>query len=220
MRHGAINSRWLAARTKLARVGRWVGLFALGALCAWTAAALLYSSYCALLHCVFIWDYPRYFNMLWNTVHGQWFRYCVDANYLLIHFSFSLLLLAPIVGICDHPFVLSVLQWLMIVGGAAILGWTAHRHKLSAFFVLALVFFYLAYHFTQTTQLDEFHGMAAYILLVPWLYFCLCFRRGLVWLPFILILGLRRLARMAAQMSICRAWAACATGAAMATARR
>ena len=176
------------SRLRLGCLCAWAGV---GAACLWVALALLYASFCALLHHEFSWDYPRYFNMIWNSAHGRWFRFFVDDNYLLTHLSFSLVLLAPILRVWDHPFALYVLQWLMIIGGGCLLAVTGRRHGLSPGLILSLFLFYWGYHFTQTTQLDEFHGVAAYLLLIPWLYYCLCYHKALVWLPLLLILGLR-----------------------------
>ena len=154
-------------------------------------AQLLHASFCSLLCNPFNWDYPRYFNAIWNTAHGDWFRTFANENYLRTHLSFSLAALAPILRIWDHPFALAAIQWLLILAGGVLLGVTARRSGLSTLWALALVLFFWGYPFTESTQLNEFHGVAGYLLLVPWLYYCLLFRKGAAWVPLALILGLR-----------------------------
>jgi uncharacterized membrane protein len=155
------------------------------------AVWLLYIGYCAFLDNRFSCDYAIYFNMLWNTAHGDWFRYYEDQNYLLVHLSFSLALLAPLLRLARHPFALSVIQWLLLMAGGILLLCAARRHRLSWRYALAALLYLWGWHFTQATQTDEFHGVAAYYLLIPALYFCACHARRWVWLPFVLLLGLR-----------------------------
>ncbi|MBA4386370.1 MAG: hypothetical protein C0404_00205 [Verrucomicrobia bacterium] len=160
-------------------------------LCVCVVGLLVFSSWCAFISCFPYEDYCRYYNMLWNTGHGRMFHYMVDDNYLLTHLSFTLILLSPFVVLIDHPFVLSMLQLLCISGGAAFVGVTARRHGLSMCYTLVFILFYLGYHLTQYVQLDEFHGVALYMLLVPWLYHSLSFSRRFLWIPFMLTLFLR-----------------------------
>jgi uncharacterized membrane protein len=83
------------------------------------AAGLVRSQYCQ-----FTWgkmalhDYGIYFNMLWNTAHGDWFTYLTDQSYLRTHLSFSLVLLAPLFRLWDDPLLLTVIQWCcLLIGG-------------------------------------------------------------------------------------------------------
>jgi len=125
------------------------------------ALSLLFSSFCAFTNYRFALcdpDYVNYVNMLWNSAHGRPFV-CPWGSYLSAHLSFSLLLLAPFFRIWDHPFLLSFLQWLLIVGGSLFVGLSAWRHRLPRHFTLILMLFFVGYHFTQTVQLDEFHGV-------------------------------------------------------------
>ena len=180
----------MSESTHSGRALRLVNLILL-ALCLSATALLLYSSWCIFIHGFPGEDYCRYYNMLWNTAHGRWFHYMVNDNYLLTHLSFTLVLLSPLVRFVGHPFSLSVVQLLCMVGGAVIAAVTARRQGLPAHYYLALVLFYLAYHLTQSVQMDEFHGAALYMLLMPWLYYSLRYSRRSFWIPFILTLFLR-----------------------------
>ena len=161
------------------------------------AAAAVFAG--LLIHAViagFTWhkyhaDYAIYANMLWNSAHGEPFRYFVTLNYLKVHLSFSLLLLAPLFWVFDHPFLLCGVQLGCLFGGAALLHRAARRHGLPHAMAAALLFFMVGYRFTQNVQVHAFHGVSLYFLLLPWLYYCLCFRKPWAVLPWLVILGLR-----------------------------
>ena len=161
------------------------------------AAAAVFAG--LLIHAViagFTWhkyhaDYAIYANMLWNSAHGEPFRYFVTLNYLKVHLSFSLLLLAPLFWIFDHPFLLCGVQLGCLFGGAALLHRAARRHGLPHAMAAALLFFLVGYRFTQNVQVHAFHGVSLYLLLLPWLYYCLCFRKPWAVVPWLIILGLR-----------------------------
>jgi len=170
------------------------GIAAAGA--ALTAAALallLYSAWCAFTHSKFFFvDYGRYTTMIWNSGRGEWFRLLARPHsYLRLHLSFSLALLGPLFRLWDHPFLLSVAQWLFIAGGAALLAAAGRARGLAPAVLAALTAFHTGYVFTQSVHLCEFHGVSAYLFLVPWLYYALTRRQALAWLPLCLILGLR-----------------------------
>ncbi|MBN1558142.1 MAG: DUF2079 domain-containing protein, partial [Lentisphaerae bacterium] len=173
---------------RMDRIAGAVGVLAAAA----ALALLLYGAYAA-----FSWknfhflDYGGYLNMLWNTGHGRPFTALVDQSYLKVHLSFTLALLGPFFRIWDHPFLPAVLQWAMAAGGALIVRRAAVRHGLGPGLAGALLFFFAAYPFTQGVMLAEFHGVALYFLLLPWLYYALSFRRPTVWLPLALLLGVR-----------------------------
>lgn len=136
-------------------------------------------------------DYAMYENMLWNTAHGEWFRYFTELNYLKVHLSFSLALLAPLCRLFDHPFFLAGVQWVSLASGAGLLAWTARRQGLPHAYGAAVVFFVVAYRFTQNVQVHAFHGVSLYFLLIPLLYHTLCFRKAWAAVPWLIILGLR-----------------------------
>lgn len=164
------------------------------ALAAFFAVALLYSSYCAFVNFMFgtSGDYIRYTNMIWNSGHGDWFRFGArQYTYLATHLAFSLALLGPLFRIVDHPFLLSAVQWAMITAGGLILVWVGRRRDVPTYQLLAVLVFWFGYPFTQSVQLCEFHSTSVYMLLLPALYAALCFRRGVLWLLIPLLLGLR-----------------------------
>jgi len=136
-------------------------------------------------------DYGTYVNFLWNSAHGRPFRCFVDQSYLRTHLSFTLLLLAPLFRLWDDPFLLMVVQWACPVLGAVIVGRTAARLSLPAPLPAVCAALFFAYPYTQSVLTCDFHGVALYLLLLPWLYHHLTLRRPLVWLPWLLILGLR-----------------------------
>ncbi len=136
-------------------------------------------------------DYGRYVNAIWNCAHGDPFRLLTDFNYLNTHLSFSLYLLAPAFWIWDHPFSLWVYQLFLTWIGVAIMGWTARRQGVPLPVIAAFLFFYLVNPFTQVVLLSEFHGVNLYLLLMPWLYAALVFRRQWAWLPLVLVWGVR-----------------------------
>ena len=166
----------------------------------WGGLALAVAILAGLLHagfCAFTWrkftmfDYGVYTNMIWNSGHGQPFRCLLDRSYLATHLSFSLALLGPLFRVWDHPFLLSVLQWSFLAVGAAIVGRTAVRLRIPRVAAVAIILFFVGYHYTQRVLLSEFHGVGSYLLLVPWLYWCLRVNRRMAWLPWLLILGVR-----------------------------
>lgn len=136
-------------------------------------------------------DYGNYVNMLWNTAHGQPFRMNVDENYLGVHLSFTLALLSVFYHVWDHAFLLALLQWLMAAGGAALVWATARRRGLAPVAAAALALFLSGYFFTQRVLLSDFHTVATYYLLFPWLCYTMAFRKRWAWLPWLLILGVR-----------------------------
>jgi len=161
-------------------------------LCLAFAAALLYAAFCAFTWFKFaLFDYGIYTNMIWNSSRGRMFVVLTTRSYLKTHLSFSLALLGPLYYVWDHPFLLAIVQWLMLTGGAAGLVLAAIRHKVPGHLTAAITLLYMAYPFTQSVLLCEFHGVAGYLLLLPWLYYCLSFRPNLAWAPLFLILGLR-----------------------------
>jgi uncharacterized membrane protein len=153
---------------------------------------LIYGDYAA-----FTWekftltDYGKYVNTIWNCGHGHWYKFMVHQNYLGTHLSYSLALLGPFLLIWDHPFFISILQWLGLVLGSWILWRSARRHGLNYSFSSALVFLYAAYPYTQSVMLSEFHGVSFYYLLIPWLYHFLSFHKKWVGIPYLITLGLR-----------------------------
>lgn len=159
-----------------------------------SAGLLLYASYCAFTQYKLAasGDYIRYTNALWNTAHGEWFRYWAgEASYLGKHLSYSLALLAPLFHVWDDPFLLSVLQWLLIVAGGGLLLATGRRIGVPLLICASVLLFWVSYHFTQALQLCEFHGTVGYMILLPWLYWTLCGARRWAWLPLALLCGLR-----------------------------
>lgn len=167
---------------------RWAG----GLLLAWMLGWLAYTGFSAFTWNKFtLFDYGVYTNMVWNSGHGRLFACLVDRNYLATHLSFTLALLGPFFRLWDHPFLLWMLQWAFLAGGTALLARTAFRLGVAAPLALSIAVFYAGYHFTQQTLLSEFHGVSLLFLLIPWLYHCLKFNRRMVWLPWLLVLGLR-----------------------------
>ncbi len=136
-------------------------------------------------------DYGIYFNMLWNTAHGNWFTYLTDQNYLGTHLSFTLALIAPLFLLWDHPLLLTGIQWLCLITGILVIWRILTLAHQPPFLTAALLFLFTAYPYTQLSMLSEFHGVNLYFFLIPWLYLCLAFRKSWVWLPLLLIAGLR-----------------------------
>lgn len=155
-------------------------------------ALLVYCQYCQFtagrmgLH-----DYGIYFNMLWNTAHGNWFTYLTDQSYLSTHLSFSLVLLAPFFFLWNNPLLLTVIQWLSLVAGILVVWRILALARFPPFLTAALLFLFTAYPYTQASMLCEFHGVHLYYFLIPWLYLCLAFHKRWVWLPLLLLAGLR-----------------------------
>jgi uncharacterized membrane protein len=79
----------------------------------------------------------------------------------------------------------------MAVGGLVIWYRAARRHALPVALTCAFLFFWIAKPFMQAVLLSDFHGVSAYLVLVPWLYYCLVFRKSLAWLPLLLLWGVR-----------------------------
>ena len=123
-----------------------------------------------------LFDYGVYSNMFWNSGRGDFFRMLLDRSYLKTHLSFTLALLGPLYRLWDHPFLLSLLQWIFLMGGAAVLGLSLRR-RVRGELIAALLFFTIAYPYSQSVLLSEFHGVSLYLLLVPLLYVCLVHRR-------------------------------------------
>lgn len=155
-------------------------------------AGLLYVAFAAYSWGQFgMGDFATYTNMLWNTAHGEWFKCRIDDNYLINHLSFSLAVLAPLFLAWDHPFLLGIVQCALAAGGAAVLYAFGRRAGVPVAFRAAVVLFLVGYHITQSTLIAEFHGVAMYYLLVPWCLYAMTFSRSLLWLPMLLLLGLR-----------------------------
>jgi uncharacterized membrane protein len=136
-------------------------------------------------------DYTRYTSMIWNSGQGRLFQFGTDETYLYTHLSFSLALLGPLFRVWNHPFLLSLLQWLMLVSGGVLLWVSASRNEMPLPVKASLVFFFVGYPFTQGVMLSEFHTVGPYFLLMPWLYECCRRRREMTILPMALLLGLR-----------------------------
>ncbi|MCS6771840.1 MAG: DUF2079 domain-containing protein [Kiritimatiellae bacterium] len=179
---------------RLRRAARPAATCAIFALAAAFAIALLYSSFCAFTHWKFgtSGDYIRYTNMIWNSGRGNWFAYHAGTQtYLQVHLSFTLALLGPLFYIWDHPFLLSVVQWLMIMAGGTFLVLAGRRQQVPAPYLAGVAVLWCGYHFTQAVQLCEFHSTAGYMLFLPWIYWRLSNDRRQVWLPLLLLAGLR-----------------------------
>ncbi len=136
-------------------------------------------------------DYGVYTNTVWNLSRGHGFAFLIDHSYLTTHLSFSLALLAPLFRIYDSPLLLIFVQWAFMVGGGAI--WLRLMRRLSVPWPVAaaVLAFWVAYPYTQSVLLSQFHGVSAYLLLVPWLVYCLCCARRWIVLPWLCLLGLR-----------------------------
>jgi len=157
-----------------------------------TLLHLLYSAIAAFTWGrVALFDYTKFLNMLWNCAHGAPFRVFVDGSFLRTHLTFSLVLVGQALHVWDHPFLPWLLQWMYLVIGGAILAVTMHRLKLPSWLGLSVVFFVVAYPFTQSVVLSGFYEVGLYLLLVPWLHYCLLFSRKWAWLPVALMCGVR-----------------------------
>ncbi len=156
------------------------------------AARILYGAYCGFTSGEFaFFDYGVYTNTAWNLGHGNGFTFLVDKSYLTTHLSFSLMLLGPLFHIWDHPFLLALAQWLMLIGGAILIWRAASRAGVAQARIAALLFLFVAHPFTQQVLLCSFHGVGFYYWLLPWFYYTLAYRRRWCWMPWILLLGLR-----------------------------
>ena len=136
-------------------------------------------------------DYGIYFNMLWNTAHGDWFRYLTNQNYLSTHLSFSLTLIAPLFLLWDDPITLTVIQWVCLAVGALLFWRILALSRIPPLPASALLLLFVGYPYVQRSMLSEFHGVHLYYVLIPWLYLCLAFRKSWVWIPLLLTAGLR-----------------------------
>lgn len=136
-------------------------------------------------------DYGTYMNAIWNTAHGEPFRYLMDESYLKTHLSFTLALLSPLYWIWDHPFALAVVQWLCGVAGSVMIARIASRRGLPPVLAATLGLFFLAYASMQSVLLCDFHGVCLYFVLFPWLYHELTKQRLLALAPLALVMGLR-----------------------------
>ena len=136
-------------------------------------------------------DQAVYTNFLWNSAHGELFRFSLDHTYLRSHLSWTVLLLAPLFRIWDNAFLLCVVQALLGAGGATLIFLTAVRHRLPSPLPLVLGLFFVLSPYGRYVLVTDFHGVSLYMALVPWLYHALCFRRHRAWLPLLLILGVR-----------------------------
>ena len=148
------------------------------------------------VYCAFMWhkfgaDHGLYTNMIWNTLHGAPFRMVMDRSYLIKHLSFSLALLGPLFCLWDHPFLLSVVQWAMVVVGGLIIVESGRHDRVPWPLLATVALLFTAYPLTQSVVLVEFHGVGTYPLLVPWLYACLKRRPNLAWIPLCVLLGVR-----------------------------
>ncbi len=154
--------------------------------------AQLYSAFCQ-----YSWvrmslnDYGIYTNFIWNSGHGAPFRYLLDKSYLTTHLSFTLLLLGPLFRLWDDPFLLTLVHWLCGMTAVGLVWRIAARHGLPPHLRAAVACCLAGYPYMQSVLLCEFHGVCAYFVLLPWLYYCLAFRPGATALPLLLILGLR-----------------------------
>lgn len=182
-----------------ARPGARVLTALLLALTAVFALAQLYSAYCQ-----YSWvrmslnDYGIYTNFIWNSGHGQPFRYLLDKTYLSTHLSFTLLLLGHLFRLWDSAFLLTLVQWLFGVAGLLLLWRIMARHGLPVVLRAAVACCFIGHPYTQSVLLCEFHGVCTYYLLLPWLYYSLAFRKSFAWMPLLLILGLREEAGLVA----------------------
>lgn len=165
---------------------------ALGLFSALCALELLRASFAAFTWGKFtLFDYGVYTNMIWNSGQGDFFRVLLDRSYLTTHLSFTLVLLGPLYRLWNHPFLLAFLQWLMLMAGGAVLGAVLYRRGIRMEVTAALFFFYTAYPYSQSVVLSEFHGVSLYLFLLPLLYAFLSLRKGLAWIPLLLVLGMR-----------------------------
>lgn len=147
--------------------------------------------------CAFTWgrymykDYGKYLNLLWNTVHGRFLRHSVNESFLSSHLGFTIALFSPFFLIWDHPFLLSILQWTILVFGVFVIWRCMVFLGLDPLFRSSIIFFYISNPFTQSVLLCEPHTVGLYLLFFPILYYFLLKYRNYIWLPFILFLGIR-----------------------------
>ena len=178
--------------TKVGAVLRWASIALAAVGIVFVLGWLIHAAYCAFTNRLFtLFDYGLYTNMIWNSGRGRFFRCLLDDSYLKTHLSFSLVPLGLAYYVWDHCFTLWMLQWLSLIAGACIVAAVGVRHKLRLDLLAAILLFMVGYHYSQAVMLSEYHGISAYLFLLPWLYYCLSFNKRWVWLPLVLIAGLR-----------------------------
>jgi len=159
---------------------------------AFVAVHLLYSSYCSLTWFKYtLTDYGKYTNWMWNSGHLDWFRYLYDRSYLITHLSYTLAPLGLLFHVWDHPMLLALVQWSLILGGTAFLWRAGRRTRVQGDVIAACLFFFLGYRLTQAVQLSEFHGVCGYLIGIPWLYYTLRLNKRWTWIPLVFVLGVR-----------------------------
>jgi uncharacterized membrane protein len=187
---GASGVQVLTGALRSRRLHRAITVGAL-ALCVLALIYELRGVYCAFMWHKFGVDHGLYTNMIWNTVQGAPFRMVMDRSYLTKHLSFSLALLGPLFCLWDHPFLLSLVQWGMLVTGGLIIVESGRHDRVPWPILASVVLFFTAYPLMQSVVLVEFHGVGTYPLLIPWLYACLKRRPNLAWIPLCVLLGVR-----------------------------
>ena len=125
------------------------------------AASLLHSSFAAFTWKKYgLFDYGVYTNWIWNSGQGDFFRVLVDRSYLKTHLSFSLVPVGLLFRLWDHPFLLALFQWFLLIAGAGMLGAALRRRGASAMLTAAFLFFYIAYPFSSpgSISFSDFTG--------------------------------------------------------------
>lgn len=175
------------------RIFRGLALAALVATAVTLAVLLLCAVWCSFtsFRCGVSADYHRYSTTVWNCGHGSLYEVAPSRTYLTSHLSYSLALLGPLFRVFDHPFMLAGVQWTFLVLGGFFLALIGRREGADALVTAAVVVFYFGYSFAHKVLLCEFHGIAAFLLLVPWLCYCLQNRSHFALVPFLILLGLR-----------------------------
>jgi uncharacterized membrane protein len=116
------GARWVWEGLASSRRARW---FVLGCACIWAAALGVLQAY-ALRYPLY--DVGIFQQILWNLAHGHGFGSTLSGtgNFLLDHFSPSLVLLTPFYWVtASWPAILPLLQALLIFGGVAAWLWLA-----------------------------------------------------------------------------------------------
>ncbi len=156
------------------------------------SAGILYSAFCAFTSYRFaLTDYGKYTNMLWNSLHGKLFRELMDYSYLGTHLSFTLILLSPFFYLWNHPFLLSFVQWLSAMVGMIILWRIAIKNGIDRLLTGSFLLLATLNPYTQQVLLCEFHSTGLYFLLMPLLYYFILYNKKLVFIPLILLYGIR-----------------------------
>ena len=182
------NEESTALIKKIRPLLTWGSLFLFGV----TVLLILYCSFVNFTSGHFtLTDYAKYVNMIWNCGHGQFFRDFETDSYLKTHLSFSLILLGPFFRLWDHPFLLSLLQWILLLLGSLICFHCGFKKKLPLYLTFSFLFFYAGNPFTQSTEVNSFHGIGSYFFLVPWIYHDLLFRKRTLWVPFLILITVR-----------------------------